>query len=117
MRRRTVSLASEVQLLSAAIRGARALTDPLESPGSQPRVLVEVDAILTVVVERMRLVDRVLRGAVDPAALWCDANDGESVRNGDGDENERRLVAWSDQRLARFHREERRRAKRRIRSR
>lgn len=112
MSRRAVSLSNEVQLVMDAIRGVHGLTRKfIESYGMETDLPETISALLVVLIERLRLADRVLRGTVDPLVLWCLENDASVAREGD----DHVLPVWSDKKLARHHRAELRRAKTRLR--
>jgi hypothetical protein len=109
--KRAVSLSNEVQLVMDAVRGVHALTRKfIDSYGMETELPETISALLVVLVERLRLADRVLRGSEDPHLLWCPENDASTAREGD----DHVLPAWSDKRLARHHRTELKRAKVRL---
>jgi hypothetical protein len=70
--------------------------------------------MLVLLVERLRLVDRAVRGTIDPRLAWWPENDAD-LSPGDPSEEDVRLVAWSDRKLARHHRAEWKRTRRRLR--
>jgi len=113
MRRKTVSLSSEVQLVIEATRGVHALTRRfIESYGMETELPESIAALLVVLIERLRLVDKVIRGTVDPHLAWCVEND--AARFGDPKEKDLVLTEWSERRMARHHRAEWKRAKARL---
>jgi hypothetical protein len=74
-----------------------------------------VASMLVLVTERLRLIDRVVRGATDPRMAWCPENDADGSP-GDPSEDDVRLEAWSDRKLARHHRRQWKRARGRLRA-
>ncbi len=112
-KRKRVSLSSELHLTMDAISGVRSLTKQwIDSFGMDTRLPDQIRALLAVVTERIRLLDRVVRGTVDPHLVWCDENDGKYA--GDPKEDDQVFVAWGERRLARHHRAEWHRARRRL---
>jgi hypothetical protein len=74
--KKQVSVSAELHLLMGAVRGIHALTRHwTESYGTEANLPHGISALLTVVVERLRLLDRVVRDTVDPRLFWCDGND------------------------------------------
>ncbi|MGH7270417.1 MAG: hypothetical protein ACREJ3_08295 [Polyangiaceae bacterium] len=71
----------------------------------------QVSALLVVLSERVRFIDRVVRGTIDPRLAWCPQNDAAAVYVEDEDVN---LVAWSERKLARHHRAQWKRLKARL---
>ena len=111
MARRAVSLSNEVQLVMDALRGVHAITRKfIEGYGMETELPETIAALLVLLVERLRLADRVLRGTADPHLLWCSENDASMAREGD----DHLLSAWSEKKLARHHRAELKRAKVRL---
>ena len=112
-KRKRVSLSSELHLTMDAINGVRSLTKQwIDSFGMDSRLPDQIRALLAIVTERIRLMDRAVRGAVDPHLVWCEENDAKYA--GDPNEDDHVLVAWGERRLARHHRAEWHRAKRRL---
>lgn len=75
-KRKAVSLSNELHVLIRAVDGARVLADrSTDSTLDDTSVPSSIEASLVLVVERLRLLDRVVRDAVDPRLLWCDEND------------------------------------------
>ena len=96
-----------------SIRGVRSLTKQwIDSFGMDQDVPHQVSALLVLLIERIRLVDRVVRGT-DPRLAWSPQNDGE-LTPGDPSEEDVVLSAWSERRLARHHRKEWKRLKGRL---
>lgn len=116
-----VSLSDELTTLFEGVRGARGLVEKIrQNQCSDDREHAEtanaVVAFLVLLTERLRLLDRVVRGTVDGAVLSCPQNEaitreGSEVREGEEDII---LRAWSEKRLLRHHRAEWKRAKRRL---
>lgn len=69
-----------------------------------------IAAILVLLTERLRLLDRVARGTVDPRLLLCPEN--ETSPPLEGEEEDVTLPVWSQGQLLRHHRAEWKRAKR-----
>jgi hypothetical protein len=115
---KVVSVSNELRLIMDAIDGVHHLTRQwIESRGVGTNDVPDtISALLVLLVERLRFLDRVARGVVDPRLAWCLENDTEHAP-GDPSEDDLRLTAWSDAKLARHHRAEWKRAKRRLRSR
>lgn len=96
-----------------ATRGVHAITRKfIESYGMEKELPETISALLVLLIERLRLVDRVVRGDVDPRLLWCSENDAASRYI---EAQDTQLSAWSDKKLARHHRAELKRAKTRLR--
>ena len=113
--RKRVSLSNELHLLMDGIQGVHSLTRQwINSFGHDPLVPDQISALLTVLIERIRLMDRVIRGTVDPHLIWSRGNDAEDCP-GDPNEQDFILTAWSERKLARHHRAAWRRAKGRLR--
>lgn len=114
---KTVSLSDELHLMMSAIRGAHCLTRHwIENYGMDLDEIPDaVAALLVIFIERLRLLDRVARGTIDPRLAWCAENDAERSP-GDPGEDDVHLAAWSDRKLHRHHRGEVKRAKRRLRA-
>jgi hypothetical protein len=114
MRRKSVSLSNELHLMKDSIRGVRSLTKQwIDSFGMDADIPHQVSALLVVLIERIRLVDRVVRGTVDPHLVWSPETDADDCP-GDPNEEDVVLSAWSERRLARHHRSEWRRLKTRL---
>jgi hypothetical protein len=80
---RRVSLSNELHSLLSAIDGVRnPATASLELEVPPRRALDQIEAILILVVERVRLLDRAARGQEDPRIVWCRANDSVSALEG-----------------------------------
>jgi hypothetical protein len=113
--RKSVSLSNELHILMDSLRGVHSLTRQwIDSFGDDPLVPDQISAFLTVLIERIRLMDRVVRGTVDPHVVWSPENDAEDCP-GDPAEEDIILTAWSERKLARHHRAAWRRAKGRLR--
>ena len=104
MKRKRISLSNELTVIMDATRGIHGLTRRwIEAYGMLDAEAPDaISALLVVVVERVRLLDRVVRGTVDPWLLVCREN--QALPPQDGDEDDVVLPAWSDAELARHHR-------------
>lgn len=90
---RTVSLSNDLHLAMVAIGGAQRLARHiLEGYADDPEGVVAIDAMLVIVRERLRLLDRAVRGTVDPRLAWCAENDAK-LTPGDPTEDDVRLEA------------------------
>lgn len=116
-----ISLSDELTLLFEGVQGARGLVEKVtHNQCSDDRESAEtahaVVALLVLLTERLRLLDRVVRGTVDAAVLSCPQNEAnpptDEVRKGEEDVV---LRAWNAKRLLRHHRTEWKRARRRLR--
>lgn len=75
-----VSLSNELHLAIDALQGVHALTRQWsDSFGSDPQLPDHVAATVSMIVERLRLLDRVVRGTVDPRLVWSPQNDKDSI--------------------------------------
>ena len=104
MPKKTVSLSNELTLMMDAVGGVHRLTRHwIENYGLDVDEVPEaISAMLAILVERLRLLDRVARGTLDPRLAWCPEND--TIRSpGDPGEEDVRLESWSDDKLARHH--------------
>lgn len=115
VRRKRISLSHELDLVMKSIAGTKQLAILLaDSPPETGLLTWSVVAVLTAVEERVRLLDRAVRGTVDPLLLWCAENNAMSATDSE-DEADIFLVEWSDKRRARQHRRELKRARWRLR--
>lgn len=113
--RKQISLSHELDLVMKSIAGAKQLAILVaESPPETGLLAWSVVALLTAVEERLRLLDRAVRGTVDPLLLWCAENNAMSATDSE-DEADIFLVEWSDKRRAQQHRRELKRARGRLR--
>jgi hypothetical protein len=112
MSRKTLSLSNELSLMIDALGGVHRLTRHwIENYGMDlDDVPQSIGSLLVILRERLRLLDRVVRGTLDPRVAWCAENDAEGSP-GDPNEEDVRLAAWSDGKLARHHRVALKRAK------
>jgi len=115
---KTVSLSGELHMLIRAIDGTRDIAERLnESMFHDGNLPLAIAANLALVRERLRMLDRAVRGAIDPRLLWCADNDATPLlSDGANDGNDICLDAWSNEEAARWHRREWRAAKRRLRT-
>jgi hypothetical protein len=115
MQRKTVSVSSELQLLIDGARGVHALTRRfIDSFGMETELPESISALLVIMIERLRLMDRAVRGTVDPHLVYCVEND--ASRSANPSEEDLVLTEWSERRLARHHRAQWKRARTRMRS-
>jgi len=116
MKKKRVSLSNELTLLMDATRGVHGLTRRwIESYGMLDAEAPDaISAMLVVIVERIRLIDRVVRGTVDPRLVLCAQN--QSLPPQEGDEADVLLTVWSEKDLARHHRAGWKRARSRLKS-
>lgn len=111
--RKGVSLSEELHHLIRTIDGVRELAERLNESlfhdGSSP---LSIASSLIMVKERLRLIDRVVRGDVDPRILWCAQNDALLPTDEGTD-----VVLWirSEKEAVRRLRKELKAAKRRLR--
>lgn len=114
MAKRAVSLSHELHLLFKALQGARALVEqwiasPPDGSLGAGELPPAVSTILVLLTERLRLLDRVARGTIDPRLLLCPEN--EALGRSEREEEDVTLPVWSERQLARHHRAEWKRAK------
>lgn len=109
MTRRRLSVSSELHILISAIEGLRYLAERLSRDGfDDPENVPIPEAIasnLTLLAERLRLFDRIVRGNVDPRLLLCEGNEAFAPID-DNDEEDVILMEWSPRRASRKHRAE-----------
>lgn len=111
--RKAVSLSEELHHLIRTVDGIRQLAERLNEPAFHDLVLpLSIASNLVIVKERLRLIDRVVRGAVDPWLLWCSEN---GVKKGTDDANDIVVESWSDRQTIRRLRKNLKMAKRRLR--
>lgn len=112
--RKRVSFSNELHVLIESIGGLHALTRQwIDSFGQDLHTPDQVYALLTLLMDRLRLLDRAVRGNIDPHLAWSRQNDADLIP-GDPREEDIILAAWSNRKLARHHRREWRTMKRRI---
>jgi hypothetical protein len=112
MLKKTVSVSNELTLVMDAVRGVRLLTKAwIDSYGLDADIPHTISALLVLLHERLRLLDRVVQGQLDPRLAWCPQNDAASTFI---DGEDQHLAAWSERRVASHHEAEWKRAKRRI---
>jgi hypothetical protein len=119
---RKISVSNELHVLLQAIDGIRALAErgaegDVDNESSGDRAIARAAAALLVLVrERLRLLDRVVRDVVDPALLWCADNQAlpapEPLTD---DDHDVALKTWSDKKTARRLRRGWKAAKKRLR--
>lgn len=115
VRRKRVSLSNELHVVIDSLGGLRSLTRQwIDAFGTEPHLPDQVLALLSVVIERLRLLDRAVRGTIDPRLVWSQENDVDLIP-GDPQEEDVVLASWSDRRLLRHHRKATRALKRRLR--
>jgi hypothetical protein len=115
--RKAVSLSGELHLLLKAVDGIRELADSLSmSSFEDGAVALSIASGLSLVKERLRLLDRAVRGTVDPWLLWCEENDAvPPLDEGADDVEDVVLRSRSEKRTVRRLRKDLKRAKRRLR--
>jgi hypothetical protein len=115
MAKRVISISSELQLLLEGVQGVYLLNRRfIESFGMEEELPESISALLAILIERLRLMDRAVRGSIDPHVAWCVEND--AARHGDPNEKDLVLPEWSEKRLARHHRAAWKRARLRLKS-
>lgn len=115
--RKAVSLSDELFHLIRTIDAVRQLAERLgEASFEEGALLLSIASTLLIVKERLKLLDRAVRGSVDPFILWCYENDGTEPLEGDKDDggDDVRLWSWSDRRTVRRLRKQLKSAKRRL---
>lgn len=111
---RKISISNELHVVMDSIGGLHSLTRQwIDSFGQEPHIPDQVYALLTLLLDRLRLLDRAVRGTIDPHLVWSRQNDADLIP-GDRREEDIILTAWSNRKLARHHRKEWRTIKRRI---
>lgn len=109
MTRKALDLADELHVIRWAVQGVRLLTElasPHHAPDAETAALAPelANAVSTLVVERLRQVERVVRGTADAEGLVAQHN--EAIGRAEG---AIRVQAWSnDRRRAEAERELRR---------
>lgn len=102
-RRKSVSLSSELHLVARTIDATRILTEQWKelhlNEDDLPRLARALHATLVLVRERLTLVDRAVRGTLDPRHLFCQENEALDELPGD-DEGDVVLRPWSPKKTA-----------------
>lgn len=112
--RKSVSLSNELHVLMDSMGGLHSLTRQwIDSFGQEAHIPDQIYALLTLLMDRLRLLDRAVRGTVDPHLAWSKQNDADLIP-GDPREEDVILTCWSNRRLLRHHRAELRSARQRI---
>lgn len=96
MKRRSLSIANELDEIVDALAAARLLANDLRNDqlGTEAEMLhapTMIAAVVNIAIARMQLVARVLRGTINPRLIWTEANDAEGV---DPDSQEMVMVEW-----------------------
>ena len=102
--RKAVSLSSELHVLASAIEGVRRRAEHLgiDAGAEEGRDLQAIASQLTTLRDRLVLLDRVVRGTVDPRLLWCNENDAlPPLDDGIQDDEDVVFKVWSDRTEAR----------------
>lgn len=101
--RKAVSVSEELYLAIRAIDGVRELAERLaESSFDTGPVPLSIASTLVIVRERLRMLDRAVRGTVDPMLLWCrETEPTESVDDNGNDGGDLLLQFWSDRKTIR----------------
>lgn len=116
VRRKRVSLSNELHVVIDSMGGLRSLTRQwVDAFGTEPHLPDQVLALLSILIERLRVLDRAVRGTADPFLVWSRQNDAD-LTPGDPHEEDVVLTSWSDRRLLRHHRKATRALKRRLRA-
>ncbi len=104
--RKDVSLSDELHHLLLAIDGARELAERLgESSLEVSPMAYSIASTMVLVRERLRLLERAVRGAVDPWLLWSRDNAAsEPLGERSDDESDLTLEGWSDKQAVHRHR-------------
>lgn len=105
--RKAASLSNELHVITTAIEGVkrRAAHLGLDAGGEDGRDLQAIASQLTTLRDRLVLLDRVVRGAVDPRLLWCAENHALAMsKRGAHDEQDVVFEVWSDRTEARRYR-------------
>jgi len=118
MSRPALSISGELNLILEALETVRLLAE-LEAglhltKRQQQRAARATGASLLLIRERVRSLDRVVRGLVDPAALLVAENGAHPDR--DSDEGDVAIPTWGTKRTLENHRRELERAERRAQS-
>lgn len=114
MPRKSVSINHELHVVLGTLRVVRELADywsqqPVGIGGNPVHLLHDLAASLVLVEARLVLLQRAVRDTIDPAQLWCAANDGDAE-----DKEDIVLPTWSLRRIERNARRECRNAKARL---
>jgi hypothetical protein len=107
-----VSLSNELHTVMKGTVAIRILARHwIDSSGTGAEVECSeaLTSVVILLVERLRLLDRAVRGVVDPREVWCAENQGDPPN--DRSEKDMLLPVWSDAALVRHHRAELKRAK------
>jgi hypothetical protein len=66
-----ISISNELHVVMDAIGGLHSLTRQwIDSFGQEPQIPDQVYALLTLLMDRLRLLDRAARGTIDPFLVW-----------------------------------------------
>jgi hypothetical protein len=114
--RKAISLSGELHLLMRVTETLRRITEGLcETRFHDTELASAIAGCMTILKERLRLLDRAIRGAIDPRLLWCEENDAITLNpSTTGDDGDVVLKVWSDRQAARHHRKAWKTAKRRL---
>jgi hypothetical protein len=118
--RKAVSLSNELYHLIRTVDTVRELAQRVgESSFDEGAPTLLIASALVIVKERLRLIDRAVRGTVDPFLLWCRENDAiepiDDSPDAEGEDDDVLLQFWSDKKTVRRLRRDLRSAKRRLR--
>lgn len=115
IRAKRVSLSSELHLVARTIDGTRLMAEQWKelhlNEEDLPRLARALHATLVLVRERLTLVDRAVRGTLDPRHLFCQENEALDELPGD-DEGDVVLQPWSAKKTAEKLRKDAKRAER-----
>jgi hypothetical protein len=82
MKKKRISVSSELHQLALAASGLRLLASRLRDAPEDPESRdtgTAVASLLLLLTERLRLVERAVRGTIDPAVIWNRENDAEGL--------------------------------------
>jgi hypothetical protein len=115
--RKAISLSNELHLIAKGIDGVRLTAERLsvDASGEEGRMAGVIASQLTILRERLLLLDRVVRGDVDPRLLWCTENDAlPLIDDGTHDDEDVTFQVWSERAELRRYRRLWKMARRRL---
>ncbi|MFO0737569.1 MAG: hypothetical protein U0270_16875 [Labilithrix sp.] len=116
MRKKTVSLSSELHLVARALDGIRLLSEQWKelhfNEDDLPRVAHALHAVSVLVRERLLLLDHGVRDTIDPRLLVCEEN--RALEGASSDDGDVVLRPWSTKKSAERLRRAADRAERRL---
>lgn len=96
-----ISLNYELMLLTHVLDGATQLADQRLDGDLSQTTSASIAATLVLARQRLRLLNLVMRDAIDPSLLWCPENDPGPLASTSLGERDRTFIAWSDRKIAR----------------